>query len=209
MDKKSDKKLNNRQLQALETKEKIYQATKLLVDTVGIDGVSIRGIAKEANISIGTFYLYYPSKDEVIYSMLLYIKEKFLAETKPNLRGITYSEKIFDLIIRDMEFISSYTKSFKNTLIRVLQNRTSENLFTDYLFSDANRTYQLLHELVKAAKEAGEFTEEISTDDICLMIQTMQWGLVDLDNMDTSFDMVGHAKRIGHAMLYALKKKQY
>lgn len=75
-------------------------------------------------------------------------------------------------------------------------------------FSDDNRTYQLLHELVKAAKEAGEFTEEISTDDICLLIQTMQWGLVDLDNMDTNFDMVGHAKRIGHAMLNALKKKQ-
>ncbi len=202
------KKLNNRQLQAVETKEKIYAATKFLVDTVGIDGVSIRGIAKEANISIGTFYLYYPSKDEVIYSMLLYIKEKFLAETKPNLRGITYGEKIFDLIIRDMEFISSYTKSFKKMLIRVLKNRTSENLFTDYLFSDANRTYQLMRELVKAAKEAGEFTEEVSTDDICIMIQTMQWGLVDLDNMDPSFDMVSYARRISRGMLNALKNKQ-
>ncbi len=197
--------LSNRQQQALETKEKIYEVTKMLVDTVGIDGVSIRGITKAANISIVTFYLYYSSKDEVIYSMLLYIKEKFLAETKPSLRGLTYSEKIFDLIIRDMEFISSYTKSFKNTLIRVLHSRTGDYLFTDYLFSDANRTYQLLHELVKAAKESGEFTEEVSTEDICLMIQTMQWGLVDLDNMDSSFDMVGHARRIGHAILNALK----
>ena len=202
-----DKKLNNRQIQALETKEKIYEVTKLLVDTVGIESVNIRGIAKAANISIGTFYLYYSSKDEVIYSMLLYIKEKFLIETKLNLRGTTYSEKIFDLIIRDMEFISSYTKSFKKTLIRVLQGRTSEYLFADYLFSDANRTYQLLRELVMAAKDSGEFTEEVSTDDICIMIQTMQWGLVDLDNMDPCFDMVGHARRIGHAMLNALKNK--
>ncbi len=202
-----DEKLTNRQLQALETKEKIYEVTKMLVDTVGIAGVSIRAIAKEANISCGTFYLYYPSKDEVIYSMLLDIKAKFLTETKPKLRGTTYSEKILDLIIRDMEFVSSYTKSFKKTLIRVLKSRTSENLFTDYLFSDANRTYQLLRELVKSAKEAGEFTDEVSTDDICAMIQTIQWGLVDLDNMDPSFEMVGHARRTGHAMLNALKNK--
>lgn len=203
-----DEKLNSRQLQALETKEKIYEVTKMLVDTVGIEGVSIRGIAKAANISIGTFYIYYPSKDEVIYSMLIYIKEKFLAETKLNLKGKTYSEKIIDLVIRDMEFISNYTKAYKKTLKRVLQGRTSDYLFTDYLFSDSNPTYKFLRELVKDAKESGEFTKEVSTDDICVMIQTMIWGLVDLDNISKNFDLIGYTRRIAHIMLNQLKSNE-
>lgn len=191
-----DKELNSRQLQALETKKKIYEVTKILVDTHGIDGISIRGIAKAANISIGTFYYYYSSKDEVIYNMMLYIKEKFLNEIKHDLRGNTYCEKIFDLIIRDMEFINSYTRSYKNSLKQVLRGRADE-----YLFSDANITYQLLRDLVKAAKESGEFTEKANIDDISVMIQTMTWGLVELDNMSTNFDMVGYARRIAHTIL--------
>ena len=101
------------------------------------------------------------------------------------------SEKIFDLITRDMEFINSYSRSYKNSLKQVLQGRASE-----YLFSDANITYQLLRDLVRAAKESGEFTEKASIDDICIMIQTITWGLVELDNSSTNFDMVSYARRI-------------
>lgn len=196
-----EKTLTSRQRQAIETKKRIYEATKSLVDKYGIDGISIRAIAKTAGISVGSFYRYYSSKDEVLFNMALYVKKKFLNKIKNQLtQKKTYSEKIFDLMVHDINFISNYTRPFKHSLREILRGKKR----TEYLFSDANITYKVLRELVKSAQKTGEFPVDIDAEDICIMMQTMACGLVDLDIMDENFDMVGYAKRVYGGMLKAL-----
>ncbi len=199
-----DKAPTSRRLQALETHKRIFDVTKELVDCYGIAGVSIRGIAERAEISVGTFYHYYASKDEVIYSMLVYIKEEFIAEIRPILNGETYCEKILDLIVRDLDFMQNYITTYKDTLRAVLRARSSNSAFSDYLFSDSNPTYKALRELVKAAKEAGEFGDNVSIDDACTALQTIIWAIVDLYSVSSTFDMTGHAKRVAQIILHSL-----
>jgi len=195
------RKVNTRQLQAIETKKRIYDVTKMLVDTYGIEGVSIRRITKKANISTGTFYRYYSSKDEVIYSMLIYISNKFLDEIKNDLRGDTYSEMLYDFVVRDMKFKSRYTKLYKDTLRQILQSKKGDYKFSDYLFSDSNKGYNFTRHLVVAAKKANEFSADISTDDICAILQSITWGLTDLCSMDVNFDIVNYTSRIANTLL--------
>ncbi|MDY6827025.1 MAG: TetR/AcrR family transcriptional regulator [Bacillota bacterium] len=192
---------NNRNQKAVETKKRIFDATKALVDTHGIEGVNIRRIARKADISIGTFYRYYSSKDEVIYDMLIYISEKFLADIRGKLKGETYSEKIYDFLICDLRFKSRYIKLYKDILRRILQNKKTDYKFSDYLFSDKNKGYELLRELVTAAREADELVTNINTDNICVTFQAISWGLTDLESIDDDFDLVGYSSRISQTLL--------
>ncbi|HCW74419.1 MAG TPA: hypothetical protein DHM90_12205 [Clostridiaceae bacterium] len=60
-------KLTNRQIKALETKDKIYQAAIAKFSKHGMDQTSIQEICREAGVSIGSFYNHFDSKEDIIY----------------------------------------------------------------------------------------------------------------------------------------------
>lgn len=57
--------MTNRQLQAEETKRKIFAATMRLLQKQNADDIKVMDIVEEANVSVGSFYNYYSSKIEV------------------------------------------------------------------------------------------------------------------------------------------------
>ena len=59
-------KLTKRKLQAIETKQKIYDAAKVLMDKHGYDAVSIDDIVREAGVARGSFYVYFLSKEDLL-----------------------------------------------------------------------------------------------------------------------------------------------
>ena len=57
--------------------ERIFTATNDLMATVGLPNLSIHKIAKEAQISPGTIYLYFKNKDELLEQFARYIFKSF------------------------------------------------------------------------------------------------------------------------------------
>ena len=57
--------------------ERIFTATNDLMATVGLPNLSIHKIAKEAQISPGTTYLYFKNKDELLEQFARYIFKSF------------------------------------------------------------------------------------------------------------------------------------
>lgn len=58
-------------------KKKIVDTIACLVDENGLKNISIKQICKEADISIGTFYHYFESKDTIVYDMFEVLNEYF------------------------------------------------------------------------------------------------------------------------------------
>ena len=56
-----------RQLQAEQTKDRLFNAAVDLLSERDFDDITIRDIVARANVSIGTFYNYYSTKMEVFY----------------------------------------------------------------------------------------------------------------------------------------------
>ena len=56
-----------RQLQAMETKNKIYNAAVKKINELGFSNVSIEDITTEANVSKGSFYTYFESKRALVF----------------------------------------------------------------------------------------------------------------------------------------------
>ena len=61
-----EKKGKVRQARAAETRKRIVAAAKKLITENGFENVSIEEIAKEAEVSTGSFYTYFKNKEDVI-----------------------------------------------------------------------------------------------------------------------------------------------
>lgn len=81
-------KLTNRQKQAAATKQKIYDAALALFAHSSYEGVTVRDICAKAGVSVGIFYHYYPSKENILNEGFGYdqfddfIKERCLAHER-------------------------------------------------------------------------------------------------------------------------------
>lgn len=89
-------KLNNRQRQALETKERIYNVAMEIFQKKHFDEVSVNEICQAAEVSTGAFYHHYPSKEHLLikkYKLIddmLWSSIDMLTETDPIERIIEY-----------------------------------------------------------------------------------------------------------------------
>lgn len=59
-------KITVRQAQAIETKKRILDTAREMIQEKGIDNITIRGIGKKAGVSVGSFYYYFKSKNDIL-----------------------------------------------------------------------------------------------------------------------------------------------
>lgn len=58
--------LSKQQLKSKETKEKIFQAAKRILQKSGYENLSIKNICEEAGVSNGSFYHHFKTKDDLL-----------------------------------------------------------------------------------------------------------------------------------------------
>jgi len=82
----------NRKLKAIETRKKIYTSAEQLFKKHGFENVSVDSIVEMANVSKGSFYVHFDSKNALIGALIAdhvgctigYKQIKFLYEPKRN-----------------------------------------------------------------------------------------------------------------------------
>ncbi|MFZ6014115.1 MAG: TetR/AcrR family transcriptional regulator [Bacteroidota bacterium] len=99
------------------TQEKILEAARVLLNSVGIDNVSARTISAELNISPGNFTYYYTNKNQVIadlYKQMKLESQSVLASLTGNEIGIlTYLEAHKRLFLIQEKYKFFYLNMFE------------------------------------------------------------------------------------------------
>ena len=99
-----------------DNKQKIIDATVHLIRTKGADHITVRGVCKGANVSIGTFYHYFRDKDDL---MMFFVRTTPFsdAELKTPLSDIParISELYMMLIDLYLDLGEDFMKSFYST----------------------------------------------------------------------------------------------
>ena len=85
------KKLTKRQEKAIETKNRIYTAAIDLMDRKGFEKITIADISKKAGVSVGAFYHYFKSKNDILAEIFLKADEYFSTKVLPALTANTRS----------------------------------------------------------------------------------------------------------------------
>lgn len=83
-----------RQLQAEQTKLKLFNAAVELLAQRDFESITIRDIVERADVSIGTFYNYYSTKLEVFYETYQVADHYFNQVVEPQLAQPTCAERV-------------------------------------------------------------------------------------------------------------------
>lgn len=144
-------KLTNRKAQAQKTKKKIHKVAMQLMTKKGFNNTTIAEICKKAKVSVGTFYLYFQSKEDIFLDIYHKADVYFKDEVSRQLAGLT----VCDQIVYFFKCYGKYNYDQGLDAINQLYN-TKNKLFI------AKKRY--MHLLLEQIIEAGQIKHELITD---------------------------------------------
>lgn len=168
-----EKKPTKRDQQAAQTKTRISLCAQKMIAEQGYENVSIQAICKTAGVSVGGFYHYFPSKDDLLLHTYVYfdefVEKEFTQKTFP-----TYVEAITALIMGQLS-VTDLGVSFQSNSLQA-QLRAAEG----YFFNQERYFPRYLRQLVDKAIEAGEIHPSHGGEAVFhLLLQTSRGVLFD------------------------------
>ncbi len=171
-----EEKKTSRQLRAMETKQKIMNAAKLLISTKGFEKISIEDIVKEAGVSTGSFYTYFKRKEDVVEA----INQSCFYRLAEIVNEITDR----DICERLRYYCREFLKEIESTGIEICRQWTRNNLTpTNMLISGEEITkyrydYRAMQSILTEGINRGELKETTPVDDIALILNAELYGLM-------------------------------
>ncbi|MBW9151580.1 TetR/AcrR family transcriptional regulator [Clostridium estertheticum] len=152
-----EQKLNNRQLQALNTKNKIYKSAIDLMDKKGYKNIKIQDICKKAGVSVGSFYNCFKSKNEILIEIYKRADEYFIKEVANNI----CCDNATNEIIKYFDYYAKYNVQVGIDTMKLLYNSNNK------LFITKGRDMQnLLNIIIERGQERNEISNEMTKESI-------------------------------------------
>lgn len=184
------KKMTKRALQAEETKNKIVKATMEIMEKSGFNNMTIQEINERAGVSVGTFYHYFKTKEDVFYELYRKADNYFEEEVERRLyaKDLTTRERI-------VYYFSLYAQfNHHNGLEYIRQLYNTNNKF---FIAKGRYMNDLLQKIVLEGMVKGEITKEMSPEDVTNQLFMLARGIVfdwclhegdyDLEQVMTSY----------------------
>ena len=165
----------NRRQQASQTKNKIFTSATELFNEIGFDKVTIRDICKKAEVALGTFYLHFNSKHEILYEIYHKADDLFEYKQISERKDLNTFEKIVEIIRIQLSMASTFhlkSDSIKQLYIYQIE---SDN---KYFLSEDRKLFKQLHKIVEDAQLDGEIRNDVNSHDISWRILRFSRGII-------------------------------
>jgi AcrR family transcriptional regulator len=180
-------KLTARKKQALVTHQRIYKTALGLFRKKGFDVVTVDEICKKAGVSKGTFYVYYKSKEQVIYDLFLTHDKLYNDFVASELASVT--DPMEKLLLLGNKALA-YTMDWGIDIMQITYRaRSTFNKNDPSFLAESRALNKIVPVLVKDAQRQGQIRTDISADDIAdIVIRSVdgvvhKWCLVN-GNLD-------------------------
>jgi len=131
---------------------RIVQAARLRFLADGVDGASLRGIARDAGTSIGMIYYYFPTKDDLFLAVV---------------------EQVYEKVLGDLERALSSPASFAERMERV-------SLRVGAMSDEELEVFRLvIREALVSSSRLDRLIERFKRGHIALMLQAVGQALAD------------------------------
>lgn len=168
---RSHTELSKQQLKSKETKERIFQAAKLIIQKSGYENLSIKNICEQAGVSNGSFYHHFKTKDDLL---------SYYIENQPSVHP-------------DLFELPDSPEAIKETIIQVYINYASycQELGVDFIAGYYNPRNQALNPSIRTERpypivtvqnylekieQSGAFTMKLSISEILTDIRMIVIG---------------------------------
>jgi len=177
----TQEKQTSRQIQAQQTKDKVYQVAIHLFETKGFENITVDEICKVANVSTGTFYNVFKTKYEILDRIFELADIYFTEVVKNKIIDLPYQEAILSFF----DYYSDYNLERGIIFTKQLYNVRNN------LFAKDNRPMLLvLRDVIQNAINKKELKSSLSSDEIVQYLFVCVRGVVyDWCLRDGKFDL--------------------
>jgi len=165
--------LNNRQLQALNTKNKIVDAAMKLSEKYGYEDMSIQMICEKAGISTGAFYHHFKGKQDLIVAGYSSCDDYFRENIFNNLEKKDIREKILEYLDFQMKYALIIGIDLMTQVYRV---QITEG--TSFFLDKQRELPKGLENLIEEAKNTGEIDKKVNVEAITDEILVISRGII-------------------------------
>ena len=177
----ADKPLTKRQEQALETKDRIYTAAIDLMDRKGFENITIAEISEKAGVSVGAFYHYFESKNDILAEIFHQADEYFSTQVASGLM----KESIPDQIV---EYFDHYARFNVASGVELTQQLFNPKI--KFFIQEGRPMLTILQDMVRRGQEKGEIRADSSPEEIVRLLFVMARGVVfEWSLYDGSYDL--------------------
>jgi TetR/AcrR family fatty acid metabolism transcriptional regulator len=159
----------SRQAQAIETENRIYAAAIELMDRKGFERLTIADISKRAGVSVGAFYHYFRSKDDILAEIFRRADEYFLTQVVGDLDQRTVPEQI-------VAYFDHYARFNVASGVEMTQQLFNPKV---KLFIQKGRPMQaILQDLIRKGQERNEIRRDAGPEELARLLFVMARGVV-------------------------------
>jgi AcrR family transcriptional regulator len=159
-------------------KNAILKAARKLFFEKGFRQVTVENIARKAEFSKGSIYLYFNSKEEIYSQILLNDIDKFHDRVADTLQGPSSASEALSRVAEIyVDFFLNDRELFRILMNFMLHNRDM-NLpedISNHIIKATNRTISIIEQVFKYGIEKGEFPSDINLR----MNRNAIWGLLN------------------------------
>ena len=189
---------------AKNTREKIIKTAWKLFYEEGFAETTINDIIREADISKGTFYYYFNSKDDLLGTLSEVLDREYERLEGEEPEGLSCFDKLIWLNYEVHSFME------KNIDYRLLAYLYSAQIVKESFSALLNRNryyYRYVERLMEQGQKNGELTDEMSVSEMVRCFSMGERALVTEWCMNNgTFSLGEFSKRIFPVMMQGLKK---
>ncbi len=160
--------MTSRQAQAIKTRNKILKTAIDMMGKKGFDNITIKGISKSAGVSVGSFYYYFNSKDDILLD-IFHKADDYFSEREDKFK----SDNAADNIIEFFTYYSKYINSTGIDFAKKLYNTDNKSFI-----KHDRKMFQIFFSIIKNGQDRGEIIQTMATEDICSYLFIAARGVV-------------------------------
>lgn len=193
----TDKPLTKRQEQALETKNRIYNAAIGLMDRKGFESITIADISKEAGVSVGAFYHYFESKNDILAEIFHQADVYFSTQVAPGLKEDSIPEQV-------VEYFDHYARFNMASGVEMTQQLFNPKI--KFFIKEGRPMLTILRDLIRRGQEKREIRADASPEEIVRFLFVVARGVVfEWSLYDGNYDLEATMHKYIETLVSTLK----
>lgn len=160
-----------RKEQAQQTRKRLFDSAYQLLKEKDFEKISIKEIALRAGVSIGTFYLYFPSKLDVYYQTYVLAEEYFRRVVAHQVQTGTTKDRLLIFFHEYACYNSDYTSI---RLTKLLYNGNNQCFLRE---SPEHGMFAILRDILRDGIDQGDLDKSMGVEPMCQFLINAVRGL--------------------------------
>ena len=170
-----------RKEQAEETRQRIYTSAIELMEENGFGNFPIEDISKRAGVSVGAFYHYFDSKNDILADIFYRADDYFSTQVVSSLNNKSISEQI-------IEYFDHYAKFNVDCGVETTQQIFNPKI--KFFIEEGRPMLEMLENLIRKGQEKNEIRGDTDAKELVKYLLVMARGVVfDWSLYDGNYDL--------------------